>query len=101
MNQEELEQWRKEKLGATTGINPTEAHMRALRTMQNPTRREILTLLKDTALPTEKLSQALQLDEQTLQYHLQFLKDIFFITIEKGLVDLTPPGIAYLRNALG
>ena len=69
--------------------------------MQNPTRREILTLLKDTAQPTEKLSQALQLDEQTLQYHLQFLKDIFFITVEKGLADVTPLGIAYLRNALG
>jgi len=101
MNQEELEEWRREKLGATTGINPGEAHRRALRAMQNPTRREILTLLKDTAQPTEKLSQALQLDEQTLQYHLQFLKDIFFITVEKGLADVTPLGIAYLRNALG
>ena len=101
MSPEELEEWRREKLEATTGINSGEAHRRALRTMQNPTRREILTLLKDTAQPLDKLSQALQLDEQTLQYHLQFLKDIFFITIEKGVVDLTPPGIAYLRNALG
>lgn len=101
MSQAELEEWRREKLEAMIEKNPGEAHRRALRTMQNPTRREILILLKDTAQSIEKLCQALQLDETTLQYHLQFLKDVFFITVEKELVDLTPPGIAYLRNALG
>ncbi len=69
--------------------------------MQNPVRREILVLLKDTAQTIEKLSEALQLDEKTMQYHLQFLKDIFFIIVKDNIVDLTPPGIAYLRNVLG
>ncbi|HUY00784.1 MAG TPA: winged helix-turn-helix domain-containing protein [Candidatus Deferrimicrobium sp.] len=100
MSDEELEAWRKEKIEGNPNRNLREEHSRALRTMQNPIRREILTLLKDNALSLEKLAEALKLDDDTLQYHLQFLKDIFFIVINDNIVDLTPPGIAYTRNVL-
>ena len=96
----ELEEWRSKMLEKTERRDPGGEHRRALRTMQNPIRREILTLVKDKAQPIEYLASQLDLDANTLEYHLQFLTDIFFITVESGLVDLTPLGVAYARNVL-
>ncbi len=100
MSDEELDAWRKEKIEGNPQRDPREEHRRALRAVQNPIRREILTLLKDHALTIEILAERLKLDENELQYHLQFLKNIFFITVKENIIDLTPPGIAYTRNVL-
>lgn len=100
MSDEELDAW-KQKLDERGVVgDPTEAHRRALRALQNPVRREILTMLKDNALTIEEIVNRLNLDEKTLGFHLQFLKDVFFITVEGNTVDLTPIGVAYTRHAM-
>ncbi|NVM53743.1 MAG: winged helix-turn-helix transcriptional regulator [Candidatus Helarchaeota archaeon] len=100
MSDEDLEAWRKRVLEKDAQRNPLDEHRRALRAMQNPVRRTIITMLKEKALSTDELAKNLDLDKKTLQYHLQFLKDVFFITIEGNIVDLTPPGVAYTRKVL-
>ena len=100
MSDKELEHWRREVLEMREGRDPGEEHRRALRTMQNPVRREIVTLLKNQAETMSQIANQLDLDEKTLQYHLQFLKDIFFISVQEDIIDLTPLGVAYSRNVL-
>ena len=100
MSDEDLEAWRKRALEKNPQRDPLDEHRRALRAMQNPIRREIISMLKEEAVSMDKLAKNLNLDEKTLQYHLQFLKDIFFIKIEGNIVDLTPPGVAYTRKVL-
>ncbi|MFB0560436.1 MAG: winged helix-turn-helix domain-containing protein [Candidatus Lokiarchaeia archaeon] len=100
MSDEELEAW-KQKLDESGVVgDPTEAHRRALRAVQNPIRREILTMLKDNALTIEEIANHLNLDEKTLGFHLQFLKDVFFIIVKGNIVDLTPLGVAYTRHVI-
>ena len=98
MSDEELKAW-KRKLDESGSVkDPTEAHRRALRAMQNPIRREILTMLKEKALTIQEIATLLKMDEKTLSFHIQFLKDILFITVKGNVVDLTPLGVAYIRN---
>lgn len=100
MSDQELETW-KQKLDESGLVkDPTEAHRRALRAMQHPIRREILTMLKEKALTIEEIANHLNIDEKTLDFHLQFLKDIFFITVKENIVDLTPLGVAYTRHVI-
>lgn len=100
MSDGELDAW-KQKLDESGVVgDPTEAHRRALHALQNPIRREILTMLKDQALTIEEIANRLNLDEKTLGFHLQFLKGIFFIAAEGNTVDLTPIGVAYTRHAM-
>ncbi len=99
MNNEELQRWR-ENAGGAKSTNPGEEHRRAMYAMQNPVRREILLMLKDSALSIEEIARRLNIDKKNALYHLQFLQGIFYITIKEEIVDLTPPGVAYLRNAM-
>ena len=100
MSDEELEALSKKpnKNGLTE--DPTESHRRALLAMQNPTRREILTMLRNKALTTEEIAQHLSLDEKILNFHLQFLVSTFYVTVEGNIVDLTPLEVAYTRNVI-
>ncbi|MEM3586568.1 MAG: winged helix-turn-helix domain-containing protein [Candidatus Jordarchaeaceae archaeon] len=100
MSEEELNEWKNKIYEYGWKGDPTEAHRRALHALQNPIRREILELLREKALTLEELVDCLNLDEKTLRFHLQFLKDTFFITLEKNVVDLTPLGVAYTRHAM-
>ena len=100
MSEEELKDWKQNLDESKLVGNPTEAHRRALRALQNPVRREIVAMLKDSALTIETIVNRLNLDEKTLGFHLQFLKDIFFINVEGNTVDLTPIGVAYIRHAM-
>ena len=100
MSEEELDAW-KEKLDEHGwGEEPTEAHRRALHALQNPIRREILELLREKALTLGEVVNHLNMDEKTLRFHLQFLKDTFFIKLEGNVIDLTPLGVAYTRHAM-
>nr|MDO8081164.1 winged helix-turn-helix domain-containing protein [Candidatus Freyarchaeota archaeon] len=100
MSDEELEAWRKRAADARLVGNPTEAG-RSLRVMQNPVRREIMTLLKDKALTIREIADKLNLEEKVLGFHLQVLEQSFFIKIIDGnTVDLTPPGVAYTRHVI-
>jgi hypothetical protein len=100
MSDEELNAW-KQKLDESGVVgDPGESHRRALRALQNPIRREILTMLKEKTLTIEEMVNHFNIDEKTLGFHLQFLKDIFFITVEGNTVDLTPIGVAYTRHAM-
>lgn len=99
MSDEELKVWRKKKADAGLIGNPTEAR-RSVHVMQNPVRREIMTLLKDKALTIKDIADKLNLEEKVLKFHLQVLEQSFFIKIEGNMVDLTPPGVAYTRHVI-
>lgn len=100
MSDEEIEDWRMNVLEKNIEGNSTEWHRRALLAMQNPTRKEILMLLKDKALSIQEISESLKLDEKIVQFHLQYLKLTYYITIEGNMVDLTPFGVVYLKNVI-
>ena len=100
MSDGELDAWKKKLDESGVVGDPTEAHRRALRALQNPIRREILTMLKDNAVTIDEMVNHLNLDEKTLGFHLQFLKDVAYITVEGKTVDLTPIGVAYTRHAM-
>ncbi len=100
MNDEEIKDWRVNVLEKNIEGNSTEWHRRALLTMQNPVRREILMLLKDKALSIKEITDNLRLDEKIMQFHLEYLKLTYFITIEENMVDLTPFGVVYLKNVI-
>lgn len=100
LSEEELDSWKQKLDEHGWGGDPAEAHRRALHALQNPIRREILELLRDKSLTVEEVVNHLNLDERTLRFHLQFLKDTFFITLEENIIDLTPLGVAYTRHAM-
>jgi DNA-binding transcriptional ArsR family regulator len=100
MSDEELVAWNKKSSERGVKEDPTEAHRRALLAMQNPTRREILALLRNSALTTEEIAKHFNLDEKVLGFHLQFLESTFFVTVEGNMVDLTPLGVAYTRHVI-
>jgi len=97
MSNEEFQKWRV-KLGERGLPNPGEEHRRAMYAMQNPVRRDILAMLKDNAISVRAIANHLKLDEKSILYHLQFLQGVFYVTLEGKIVDLTPRGVAYLRN---
>ncbi len=100
MSDEEIESWRINVLEKNIEGNSTEWHRRALIAMQNPIRREILTLLKEKALTIKEVTNSLNLEEIILQFHLHLLKQTYFITIEENIVDLTPFGVVYIKNVI-
>ncbi|OLS12878.1 MAG: hypothetical protein RBG13Loki_3513 [Promethearchaeota archaeon CR_4] len=97
MSDEELQEWRA-KLGDKRLPDPGEEHRRRMYAMQNPVRREILAMLKNNVLSVGAIASHLKCDEKSILYHLQFLQGVFFVTVQGNMVDLTPPGVAYLRN---
>jgi DNA-binding transcriptional ArsR family regulator len=99
MSDEELEAWRKKAAAAGLLGTPAESR-RSLNAIQTPTRREIMTLLKDKPLKVKEIADKLNLDEDTLMFHLEVLAKAFFIKIEGDIVDLRPGGVAYTRNVL-
>jgi predicted transcriptional regulator len=100
MSDEEIEYWRINVLEKSIDVDSTEWHRRALLAMQSSTRREILILLKDKALTIDEIKNSLKLEEKMVQFHLQFLKQTLFITMEGRIVDLTPFGAVYLKNVI-
>lgn len=100
MSDEEIESWRINVLEKNIEGNSTEWHRRALIAMQNPIRREILTLLKEKALTVKEVRNSLNLEEIILHFHLHLLKQTYFITIEENIVDLTPFGVVYIKNVI-
>ena len=99
MTDKELEEW-KDNVSSQSSVSPGEAHGKALRAVQHPIRRAILERLKGQVWSTEDLANNLNLDETTLRYHLKFLQDIYFITVDASGVDLTPLGVAYTRHVM-
>ena len=99
MSNEELEAWRKKAVDAGLIGTPAESR-RSLNAIQTPTRREIMTLLKDRSLKVKEIADKLNIDEDTLMFHLEVLEKAFFIKIEGDTVDLRPGGVAYTRNVL-
>ncbi len=100
MSDEELDAWREKIIESEFVGDQKEEHTKELHAMQSPVRREIMTLLKDKALKVEELADKLNLDLKMVNYHLQFLKDTYYVTIEEDIVDLTPLGVAYTRHVL-
>ncbi|HMF34506.1 MAG TPA: winged helix-turn-helix domain-containing protein [Candidatus Lokiarchaeia archaeon] len=100
MSDKELEAW-KDKVGTGAVMSPGEAHGKALRAVGHPVRRAILERLKENAWVIEELANDLNLDVTTLRYHLKYLQDIYYITVDDANgVDLTPIGVAYTRHVI-
>ena len=62
-----------------------EYHLRYLRAVNNPLRREILRVLKDGDATIEVLQSRTGLDEKTLEWHLSILEHGF--CVEKEIRD--------------
>ena len=60
-------------------------HLRYLRAINNPLRREILRALKDSDATLETLQSMTELDARTLEWHLSILEHGF--CVEKGVRD--------------
>jgi predicted transcriptional regulator len=100
MTDGEIEAWKtKEGIKELLG-NQTEEHERELRAMQNPTRQEIMMLLKDRPLKIKDISKKMSLEENIIKSHIQLLQDTFYVTVKGSEVDLTPLGVAYTRRVL-
>jgi len=56
-----------------------EYHIRYLRAINNPLRREILKTLKNGPATVEDLLSSIKLDEETLKWHLNVLENGFCI----------------------
>jgi len=51
-----------------------ERHRRYLRAIENPKRRELLSLLKQREATLKSLSESTGMDERTLKWHMEFLE---------------------------
>jgi len=71
----------------------------SLEAIKNPTRRSILLTLDERPLETGEISQRVDASGATLRYHLNFLANSYFIRIDGNMVDLTPGGVAFVRNS--
>ncbi|MFC2017769.1 ArsR family transcriptional regulator [Chloroflexota bacterium] len=67
--------------------------------VKNPVRRGILKNLAEKPLRMDELSEKAGLGRSALQFHLNFLQNSSFVKIEGDMVDLTPGGVSFVRNA--
>ncbi|MFX1497650.1 MAG: hypothetical protein ACFFBH_09005 [Promethearchaeota archaeon] len=74
-------------------------HGRAYRTLTNPIRRNILNFIGYSIKNSEQIKKEFQLDDSQLNYHLNMLKQTFYILDSNEGWKLTPRGIGFLENA--
>ena len=83
----------------TKNIDKKLDHGRAYRTLMNPLRRDILQFIGYEIKSIEELIKEFELDSEQLNYHLNMLKQVFFIIDSNKGWKLTPRGIGFLENA--
>ena len=71
----------------------------SLEALKNPVRRRILMALEERALPVDEVSQRVDVSGAPLLYHLNFLRNSYFIEMEGDTVDLTPGGVSFVRSS--
>ena len=95
LNTEEL----KEFYVKTKNIDKKLDHGRAYRTLINPIRREILKFIGYSIKTMKELKCEFEFDETHLNYHLDMLKQSFYVLDSNEGWKLTPRGIGFLENA--
>ena len=95
LNTEEL----KEFYVKTKNIDKKLDHGRAYRTLINPIRREILKFIGYSIKTMKDLKNEFEFDETQLNYHLNMLKQTFYVLESNEGWKLTPRGIGFLENA--
>lgn len=74
-------------------------HGRAYRTLTNPIRRDILNFIGYTIKKLDEIKKEFRLDDSQLLYHLNMLKQTFYLLDTEEEWKLTPRGIGFLENA--
>lgn len=95
LNTEEL----KEFYVKTKNIDKKIDHGRAYRTLINPIRREILKFIGFNIKTMKEIKSEFKFDDTQLNYHLNMLKQTFYVVDSNEGWKLTPRGIGFLENA--
>ena len=95
LNKEELNDF----LNHLKNADPKIEHSLALRTLTSPIRRDILQYIKYDIKNTEDIKNNFLFDDSQLHFHLNMLKQTYYITDSKDGWKLTPRGIGFLENA--
>ena len=98
MTDEEVMNWMQDLVTKLAKEKGTAGGACSLEAVKNPVRRNILKVLEDRALEIGEISERLGITSSALRYHLNFLKNSYFIRIEGDKVDLTPGGVSVIRS---
>ncbi|MFW9946219.1 MAG: hypothetical protein ACFFDX_05250 [Candidatus Odinarchaeota archaeon] len=89
----------KEFYEKTKNVDKKLDHGRAYRTLINPIRRNILNFIGCNIKTMEEIKNEFEFDETQIIYHLNMLKQTFYILDSEEGWKLTPRGIGFLENA--
>ena len=95
MTKEEL----KEFYDLIKTIDHTNDHRLAARTLTNPLRREIMNFIGSEICSTEQIAEKVDIEVNQVLYHLDMLKQVFYVWESSEGWKLTPRGIGFLENA--
>ncbi|MFX0038937.1 MAG: hypothetical protein ACFFCY_14600 [Promethearchaeota archaeon] len=90
----------KEYLQLTKNVNHKEDHKRAYRTMMNQTRRKLLKFIGTNIRTIEQIKSNFKEEDDSLNYHLSMLEQLYYIMNTKNGWKATPRGIGFLNNAI-
>ena len=80
-------------------IDHTNDHRLAARTLTNPLRREIMSFIGSEIKSTEEIAEKVDFEENQILFHLDMLKQVFYVWESPEGWKLTPRGIGFLENA--
>jgi DNA-binding transcriptional ArsR family regulator len=98
MTDEEVINWMQDLVNKLAKEKGTAGDACSLEAIKNPVRRHILNVLEEKALAINEISEKVKVTGPALRYHLNFLKNSYFIRIEGDKVDLTPGGVSVVRS---
>jgi DNA-binding transcriptional ArsR family regulator len=98
MTDEEVINWMQDLVNKLAKEKGTAGDACSLEAIKNPVRRHILNVLEEKALAINEISEKVKVTGLALRYHLNFLKNSYFIRIEGDKVDLTPGGVSVVRS---
>ncbi len=97
-----VEQMKKTRLERGIERNPSQDHAVALKTLQNPLRRDLMKFLIDGPKTLDQIKDKYDLNDLQAKLNLNMLEDSFFIEKAdisgKTIYELTIRGEAFLEN---
>ena len=89
----------KELFNKTKNIDPKTDHSLAVRTLTNPIRRKILQAINCDIKSEEDIKKECNLDNNQFNFHINMLKQTYYVINSVDGWKLTPRGIGFLENA--
>ncbi|MHA1150545.1 MAG: winged helix-turn-helix domain-containing protein [Promethearchaeota archaeon] len=80
-------------------IDHTNDHRLAARTLTSPLRRDIMSFIGSEIRSTEQIAENLNIEVNQVLYHLDMLKQVYYVWESLEGWKLTPRGIGFLDNA--